>query len=218
MIRPSEHWQGFADIDSGSDKYRRIELLLSSANFEYLKTRAIESRRKHQPDLNDDVGCSVDLTHFTSGFNNLVLELAFSDNTFWIARIPHQPFNDSDETSTLSEIATMRLIKRHTNIPIPQIFDFGMSTQSFGYPFIFMDYLGGRTLSNGLAVTIPHQHRNKVANQLANVLAELQNMTFSRIGRIWCGDDANQPIEIIPMAWHASPGPLDTSLEYFYNQ
>jgi len=47
-------------------------------------------------------------------------------------------------------------------------------------------------------------------------------MTFSRIGRARCGEDAkadrDQPAEIIPMAWYSSPGPLGTSFEYFYNQ
>lgn len=81
-----------------------------------------------------------------------------------------------------------------------------------------MEYLGGHILSDGVARTIPRQHRAKVARQLANVFAELQNLTFTRIGRLWCGEDAEQPVEIIPMAWHSSPGPLRTSLEYFYNQ
>jgi hypothetical protein len=43
-------------------------------------------------------------------------------------------------------------------------------------------------------------------------------LTFCRIGRLWCGETADQPEEIIGMAWHASPGPLDTSLEYFYHE
>ncbi|KAI0891416.1 hypothetical protein F4806DRAFT_307397 [Annulohypoxylon nitens] len=47
---------------------------------------------------------------------------------------------------------------------------------------------------------------------------ELRNLTFIRIGRLWCGETADQPVEIIAMAWHYSPGPLETSLEYFYNQ
>lgn len=37
MGRPSDHWQGFAVLRSDSEKYKRIQLLLSSANFEYLK-------------------------------------------------------------------------------------------------------------------------------------------------------------------------------------
>ena len=216
MERPSDHWQGFAVLSPGSDKYRRIQHLLSSANFDYLKTRGIESRRRRQPDLPPHVKCSVNLTHFTSGFNNVVLELAFSDSVYWIARIPHQALDDGDRTSMLSEIATMKIIQQHTTVPVPRVFDFETSAdQPFGYPYVFMEYLGGRTLPSGLATTIPHQYHTKVAKQLANVFTELQNLTFSRIGRLWCGENADQPVEIMAMAWHSSPGPLETSLEYF---
>ncbi|CRG88356.1 hypothetical protein PISL3812_05386 [Talaromyces islandicus] len=90
--------------------------------------------------------------------------------------------------------------------------------QPFGYPYVFMEYLGGRTLPTGLARAIPHQYHDKVAKQFARVFTELQNLTFSRIGRIWCGEDADQPVEIIPVAWHSSPGPLESSFEYFYNE
>lgn len=219
MEKPSDHWQGFTSLAPGSDRYKRIQLLISSGNFEYLKARGMESRKKHQPGLPSDVKCSVNLTHFTSGFNNVVFELAFSDNVCWIARIPHQCQTESDKTSLASEIATMKMIQEHTTVPIPQVFDFQTSAdQPFGYPYVFMEYLGGRTLPNGLGRAIPSQHHNKVARQLANVFAQLQNLTFSRIGRLWCGENADQPVEIIPMAWHATPGPLETSLEYFYNQ
>ncbi|KAF2968300.1 hypothetical protein GQX73_g5270 [Xylaria multiplex] len=219
MERPSDHWQGFDSLSPGSDKYQRIQLLLSSANFNYLKTRGIESRMRDQTDLPTNLECRVNLTHFTSGFNNVVVELAFSDHVYWIARIPHQPLDNGDRISMLSEIATMKMIKNHTSIPIPQIFDFETSAdQPFGYPFVLMECLGGRTLSNGLARAIPRQHHAKVASQLANVFTELQTLTFSRIGRLWCGENADQPAEIIAMAWHSSPGPLETSFEYFYNQ
>lgn len=219
MGKASEHWQGFTVLVSDSDKYKRIQLLFSSANFEYLKEHGIDSRRRHQPDLPPHVTCSVDLTKFTSGFNNVVVELAFSDNVHWIARIPYKALDDGDKTAMLSEIATIKIIQQETTIPVPQIFDFETSAaQPFGYPYILMEYLGGCSLSNGLAFAIPAQYHAKVAKQLANALTELQNLTFSRIGRLWCGERADQPVEIIPMAWHSSPGPLETSFEYFYDQ
>lgn len=131
----------------------------------------------------------------------MVLELAFSDKVYWIVRVPHQALDDGDRTSMLSEIATMKMVRRHTSIPIPQIFDFETSAdQPFGYPYILMECLDGRTLPNGLATTIPQQHHGKVAEQLANVFAELQNLTFSRIGRLWCREDTDQPVESMAMA------------------
>ncbi|KAH7176793.1 kinase-like domain-containing protein [Dactylonectria macrodidyma] len=184
--KPSEHWSGFTSLDPKSDKNKRIQLLLSSANFEYLKTHAIELRRRHQPSLPIHVECTTDLTHFASGFNNLVLEVAFSDNVNWIPRIPHQALDEGDRISMLSEIVTMKITHQHTTVPIPQIFDFEtFANQPFGYPYVFMEYLSVRTLPNGVATTIPPQHHTKAAKQLSNVFAELQNLTFSRIGRLW---------------------------------
>ncbi|VUC26333.1 unnamed protein product [Clonostachys rosea] len=219
MGKPSENWLGFAGMSPGSDKYQRIKLIISSADFNYLKLRAIESRREHDPNSPQQLDCGVNLIHFTSGFDNLVLELAFSDGICWVARIPHRPLEDAHKTSMLSEIATMRLISNHTTIPIPRIFGFNVSTgQSFGYPYIFMEYLDGQSLPSGIATSIPSEFHPKVAKQLANVFGQLQNLTFSRIGRIICGEEADQRPEIIPMTWHATPGPLETSFEYFYNQ
>ncbi|KAJ8132736.1 hypothetical protein O1611_g889 [Lasiodiplodia mahajangana] len=219
MERPRDHWRGFSEFSSGSNRHNQIQLLFSLANFKYLESHSIESRRRYEPDLPISVKCDINLTHFTSGFNNVVFELAFSDNVCWIARVPYETLDKSHRTSMLSEIATMKLIKERTTVPLPQVFDFETSAdQPFGYPYILMEYLGGRTLASGLATTIPRQYHTKVAKQLANVFAELQNLTFSRIGRIWRGEDADGPVEMMAMSWHASPGPLDTSIEYFYNQ
>jgi hypothetical protein len=219
MARPSENWPGFAGLNPESDKYKSIKQLLSSANFEHLKERAIDSRRRHQTGLPLDIACSINLTQFAAGFNNLVLELTFSDNVHWVARIPYRIINNDTKTSMLTEIATMRIIRQRTSIPVPRIFDFDVSMdEEFGYPYILMECLSGRTLDNRLARSIPQEHLDKVAKQFANVFAELQTLTFSRIGRLYCGETADQRVELIPMKWHCSPGPLRTSLEYFYNQ
>lgn len=193
--------------------------LFSLADFEYIKQRAIASRQKYNRDIASDFSCSINLTNFASGFNNLVVELAFSDNVYWVIRIPHHTFDDEDRTSLLSEIATMNIIRERTSIPVPRIVDFDMSTdQPFGHPFVFMESLGGHSLDHILAFSIPRHHHSKVARQFANIFVELQNLTFDRIGRFWCGEKADQPVEIIAMAWHASPGSLEISLECFYNQ
>lgn len=86
-----------------------------------------------------DVECSVNATHFASGFNNVVLAVGFSDNIRWIARVPYRDFADSDRVSMLSEIATMALIKNNTTITTPCIFDFEASAdQKLGYPYMLM--------------------------------------------------------------------------------
>ncbi|USP80489.1 hypothetical protein yc1106_07763 [Curvularia clavata] len=219
MTAPSEDWSGFTDIPPKSEKYGLVKTVLDSANFQHLKKCAVDARYKDQTDLPPDINCSIDLDRFATGYENLVFEVAFSDGIRWIARIPYRTVNSHTKTSLLSEIATMNLVRQRTTIPVPRIYGFEVKTDDpFGYPYVLMEYMSGHKLNNGLARTLP-QYQAKVAKQLANVFAELQNLTFSRIGRIWCGDTLDQPVTIIPMAvWHHSPGPLETSLEYFYNQ
>jgi hypothetical protein len=119
----------------------------------------------------------------------------------------------------LSEIATIRVVRERSTIPISKIYAFSMSAdQPFGYPYVLREYLGGRSLDTGIATTVPSEHHEKIAKQLANVFAELQKLMFDRIGRGWCGENVDQPPELVAMGWHCTPGPLETSLEYLYNQ
>jgi hypothetical protein len=219
QTKPSEHWEGFNDLKASSEKYELVRQVISNANFRHLETCAIESRQRLQPELSSRVSCSANLTQFTTGFNNVVVELTFSDQTCWLARIPYRTFDSNERISLLSEIATMRAIRERTKIPVSHIYAFNMSAeQPFGYPYVLMEYLGGRSLDIGIATSVPPEHHEKVANQLANVFAELQKLTFDRIGRLWCGENVDEPLEIVAMGWHCTPGPLDTSLEYLYNQ
>jgi hypothetical protein len=164
MATPSEDWSGFAGLSLESDKYNRIKLVLSSANLEHLRKCAIDSRRRRQMDLPFDIDCSINLTQFAKWSNNLVLELAFSDNIYWIARIPYRTIDNNTETSLLSEIATMNIVRQRTSVPIPRIFEFEMSVEEpSGYPYVLMEYLCGRKLDDGLAKSIPRRYHAKAA-------------------------------------------------------
>lgn len=78
----SEDWPDFSSLTPESEKYKQIQLLISSTNFEYLKKRAIDLRRRQDTILPLEFDCSIDLTHFVTGFNNVVVEVAFSDNVY----------------------------------------------------------------------------------------------------------------------------------------
>lgn len=105
MERPSDYWQSLDALRPNSDEFERINRLLVSADFEFLEERALHVRKRHQLHLPPDVDCRVNLTHLTSGFNNLVLELAFSDDVYWVVRIPFQALDDGDRTWMISEMA-----------------------------------------------------------------------------------------------------------------
>ncbi|KAG8415014.1 hypothetical protein J3458_008901 [Metarhizium acridum] len=156
--------------------------------------------------------------------NNLVLRVAFSDNVDWIARIQHTPADPSHaqehKISMLSEIATMKTLNIRTTIPVPRVYAFDTSpANDFGFPCLLMEHLKGRILSSTIASEVPAKYITHVVRQLANVLFQLENLTFDELGRIWCGENCNEPPRIIPYEWDtdslATPR-TQTSLEWFY--
>ena len=126
-----------------------------------------------------------------------------------------------------SEVATMQLLQKRTSIPVSTIFGYDAKQENpFGYRYMFMSVLPGRPLKNILAVSIPEQQQAKVAEQLADILYQLNTrMTFDKIGWIWCGESGRAKPSIIAFNTIGAcqdemeaylVGPFATSLEYFY--
>ncbi|KAI9841604.1 MAG: hypothetical protein M1837_000511 [Sclerophora amabilis] len=218
MRKPSDGWTG---LEAANDDSRLlISKLLSCDGFQYLKERAIATRIKLDPSTPGDLGCMLELDRFLCGMNNVVLELAFSDGLYWIARVKYRMETQKSQVDQLtfeSEVATLRLLRERTTIPVPTIYDHQSSTQSpFGFPYMLMEYLPGRSLEGPLAMSIPTDYHAKLARQFANILSELQKISRSQIGRLWRDVHSPGELEVIGMDWHALPGPLTTSLEFFH--
>ncbi|KAF5136338.1 hypothetical protein E5D57_000098 [Metarhizium anisopliae] len=156
--------------------------------------------------------------------NNLVLNVGFSDDVDWIARVHHVPVDLSHARDhamdMLSEIATLKTVKSRTTIPVPEVFFFDTSlSNEFGFPYILMERLKGRVLDSTIASKVPAECLPQVSRQPADVLFQLENLSFDCLGRIWCGENCDEPPTIIP--WEredtASAIPhIETSLEWFY--
>ncbi|KJF61259.1 uncharacterized protein CIMG_13546 [Coccidioides immitis RS] len=119
MARPSDKWSGFAHPERKSEQYERMQANISSANFEYLKRRALEARARHW-NLVQSISCQIDTGRFTWGFNDVVFEVAFSDGMYWLARIQYVADDPNDlegeKTSSLGEVATMKVVAEHTDV------------------------------------------------------------------------------------------------------
>lgn len=156
--------------------------------------------------------------------NNLVFKITFSDGVIWIARICHSPTRGGDggedRKSMLSEIATLRTLRQRTTIPVPDVFAFEASrSNEFGYPYMLMECLAGQTLASTVARHVPVAYHPHVARQFADVFFQLQNLSFDKLGRIWCGEGCDEPPDIIAYEGTDTAAPLPaTSLEWFYNE
>ena len=215
--RPSASWQGFGDLEPGPF-LDRIKTVLSTVNFRQLEKAALLARAQHDEKKEPGLTCTVNTSLFAYGYDNLVLELAFSDHVYWIARIRHRAMGPSEARGhamdLLSEIATIRTVRERTSIPAPQVFAYDVSSSNeVGCPYMIMETLPGRTLGGPIAAQVPSEHLPKVANQLAAVIYQLHGLTFDRTGRLWRGKDGDGPLEVIPVDSRPCPR---TSLGWFY--
>lgn len=215
---PSANWSRFSDL--ATEKPGRIKYILSSADFEYLEMQALRLRQQ-QEDLSVDIECRINRERCTSGYYNIILEVAFTDGVYWIARVPYRHvFSytvEDTRISLLSEIATLKVVHERTSIPVPQIFGFETTdNQPFGHPYVLMEYMPGRTLERRLVLSVPPAYHSKVAKQMANVLFELQKLTFDKIGLLWSGETANEDVTVVRS--RSAQEPFCASLEYFHNR
>ncbi|KND87299.1 hypothetical protein TOPH_08043 [Tolypocladium ophioglossoides CBS 100239] len=222
---PNANWATSDSLDLGaSETHRRIHAVLTTADFQYLQDVALRTRKIQDESTAGGITCTVDSKSYTHGRNNLVLRIAFSDDLYWIARVRYMPVEPSDAREhtmdILSEIATIKTLKNRTTIPVPQVFAFDPSpSNKFGFPYILMECLRGRVLDSTIARQVPSEYLSHVTRQLADVLFQLEALAFDRLGRIWCGENCDEPPQIIPLELNSEaptrPCP-QTSLEWFY--
>jgi hypothetical protein len=191
-----------------------------------LEKVALHARAQLEETTDSGLACTIDPLSFTHGFNNIVLEVLFSDGVCWVARIPHgamdMPDAVGDTRDLLSEITTMRVVRERTSIPVPQVFAHNVSpSNEVGCPYILMEGVTGRVLGGTIASQVPLEHLPKVAKQLADVLYQLNGLTFDRLGQLWSGEKGDSPVEIILFDSDSASSPSSapqTSLEWFYAQ
>jgi hypothetical protein len=116
---------------------------------------------------------------------NVIFELQFSDGVPWIARIP-LPYNCfQPEDISASYAATLKYLKKHSNLPVPQVFGFCRQsdpTNKTKVTYIFMEKMTGHPLpmiekKASEATPAEHAVAKKVHQQLADVILQLGKFT-----------------------------------------
>ncbi|KAJ5765959.1 uncharacterized protein N7511_003575 [Penicillium nucicola] len=104
--------------------------------------------------------------------------------------------NKWDELSAsalTSEANTMRLLKRQTTIPLPDILDFSSTTQNpLRCPYIIMSFISGISLYNiwfggrleGVSPDTTHLSRIRALESIASAMAQLDSFSFRTSGRV----------------------------------
>lgn len=170
-------------------KRENIPSLASSTRYSgHPSTGTIDVPTTPQP-----VSCRL-LSQTTCGSFNAVFKVLFADGTLWVLKVPanghRQCWNAHASEALTSEAFTMRLIRRETTIPVPEVFAFDASLDNeLGCPFILMELIHGKPLldvwfDQGVSQAKREQIRIRSLHDLAEAMAQLNTCTFSQGGSL----------------------------------
>lgn len=126
---------------------------------------------------------SVEVDFFAEGAFNKIYQISSCFNAKkYLMRValPAEPF-----FKTESEVATLAYVQKHTSIPVPDVITYESDAgNELGFEWILMEKIEGVPLNN-IWETIPFTSKKDLTVQMAEYLAELQNMQFPRIGSLY---------------------------------
>ena len=132
-----------------------------------------------------DLAYTMDGTPMCGAYN-LVIRIDFSDGVKWIARFPGHGtrFQPADVLKMNFEYNTIRYIREHTSIPIPEVFYVTTSSEMAGVPFALMSYVEGNTLSDIWYHEMDESQRLTMLSNIAENMVKLHHLKFDRIGML----------------------------------
>ncbi|KAI1120685.1 kinase-like domain-containing protein [Nemania abortiva] len=181
------------DADSGCDVDPYTIVPFDS---DFLRTWATSVRHGLTDGDNDDakgkekatpVECT-DVLDPLSGSYNFVFPLQFSDGVRWALKVPQdaarEGFDAADAEDLTTEALTLRCLKKHTTIPVPEVHQFhaGMDN-SLKYPYILTDFIDGIPLpkvwfDSSTPSDVLHSRRMRALQGIAEAMVQLSKFTY----------------------------------------
>ena len=138
------------------------------------------------------VACRLESINF--GGVNMIRRIAFDDDVQWVVRIPMphwiigddksftiqtrtECWNEEQGEKMKSEVYTMIYIRDHSDIPVPEIFDFDITPNNpLGAPYIFMECVMGNSITDlSGEFKVPEQYSDKLNTAIAKFQVFLES-------------------------------------------
>ncbi|KAL1848335.1 hypothetical protein VTK73DRAFT_10143 [Phialemonium thermophilum] len=200
--KPEENWEAYSQLFAAAEA-RYVDDLCRRIDTPKLCSIASE--------LRGGVPCTVEWTRAAlsamMGNQNCHAEIAFDDGVRWIARFRlvkvSSPPPEVRRRILRSEVATMTFLRRHTRVPVPQIFGWACECDPanvLGVSYILMEKLTGKPLDWEEASSA---EREKIIKQLAEIFLELEKHPFSSTGSLDFSAAGSADFEVRGYAHHA---------------
>jgi len=131
-----------------------------------------------------------------------------NDGSKYVIRVPQfgrpDRWTEADARGFRSQVLTMRYIKRHTKLPVPDVIAYSATCDNeLGYAYMLMSFVEGSTMyeawrpysddSPDLA-----KKRRRMLKSLARTMAELQRLEFPAGGMLYFETDNDDNPSIVP--------------------
>lgn len=199
------------DNDDDDNPMSEFEPVIASLNLEYLPYFASALRRSNQQTIGAEkpsnsgpnpvpLDCTV-LFPPLFGSYHIIYPLKFTDGTQWVLKVPSSGYpgqwSDISARSLRCEALTMRLLKRSTTIPIPEVYSFDASLDNqLNCPFMLMEYIPGLPLykvwfNEAATPAFLEQCRKRALEDIAEAMVQLNRFAYSQGGSLSFDKEGN---------------------------
>ncbi|KAL9131999.1 MAG: hypothetical protein Q9217_000209 [Psora testacea] len=173
-----------------------------------MSVRALKQKPVNlKTESNSSMDCFI-LSPPLVGSFHILFQLKFGDGARWVFKVPATGYRDRfdkfDAKALTSEALTMRLIKRETTVPIPEVYCFNASIHNdLCCPFILMEYIEAVPLyefwfEKTCSKAVMEQRRARILKEIATAMVQLNQFAYRQGGRLLFDDEGN-PTSVGPM-------------------
>ena len=197
------------------DELDSFRPLLSHLRLEKLPELAISLKTALlRADISSPLTCTVSPQPLTGAYN-ILYRVSFSDGTAWVFKVPcigYLPeWSEASERNLRSEANTMNFIRKHTRIPVPEVYAFDSRLDNvINAPYIAMEFIDGINMDKKWYGTADgdeqlseeqlEERRVKWLKAVAEFLFELEKFKFDKCGMLNFNDNGDEPISIGPLS------------------
>ncbi|KAH8691003.1 kinase-like domain-containing protein [Phaeosphaeriaceae sp. PMI808] len=196
-LEASKRPELFSDeADSDEEDDQSFSEVLTSIRQENIVSFCIETRGRIEPSFGNQSNPSqrqnATLEPLIFGSYHAIFPIKFQDEVRWILKVPavgtRDHFDSSSAAALRSEALTMRLIRKNTSIPVPEIFAFDSSLDNeLGVPFILMSFADGASayevwFDKTIAPEELQARRTQMLEDLAAAMIQLDRFAFKTGG------------------------------------
>ncbi|KAF7189214.1 Altered inheritance of mitochondria protein 9, mitochondrial [Pseudocercospora fuligena] len=209
----SESWLDAGNYGEDHIQHTRVKDFIAKINWTALLAIACRAR--------SGISCKLS-EKYSRGQYNVVRKLEYEDGVDLVARLRLPDVEETENLELLGaektmevEIATMAYLKKHTSIPVPEVFAHDLDPNNqIGAPYILMSYIHGTSAAElSDAKDYDLKGDEQFWSRMAEIQMELASLKFNQIGCIYQhGDAFSIGPEVV-----TGRGPWATAEQFWYD-